>query len=156
MNFILIAQTFISLFQTITSIMPAGSTVHDRCEATLVGLTGVVGDVTAIAPTLRTFATTIESALATVESGGPINYLSLIGTTMNLVKDIEELMPASAGKDKLNVVIATLTALYGDVSAMAPGLTSLITVAVKGLRAAGVFKSPVPVAVPVQTSAQVQ
>ena len=142
MNFLLITQTFISLFQTLAGLMPQGTT-QDKFEATIVGVQGVFGDVTSILPALSGLATSVDTAISAAGSGGTIDFKLLVGTAMNLIKNVEELMPNSAGDDKFNVVVSGLNTLVGDVTAFIPQLKAFATSAVNALRAADVFKAPI-------------
>ena len=144
MNYLLIVQTFVSLFQTLAGMMPQ-STTQEKFEATIVGVQGVVGDVTSLLPALSGLATSVDTAIAAASGGGSIDFKLLVGTAMNLIKNVEELMPDSAGADKFNAVIAGLNTLVGDVSAFVPQLEVFATTAVNALRSVGSFKSPDPV-----------
>ncbi|MFZ6686572.1 hypothetical protein ACO0K0_02355 [Undibacterium sp. SXout11W] len=140
MNYLLIVQTFISLFQTLAGMMPQ-STTQEKFEATIVGVQGVVGDVTSLLPALSGLATSVDTAIAAASGGGSLDFKLLVGTAMNLIKNVEELMPDSAGADKFNAVIAGLNTLVGDVSAFVPQLEVFATTAVNALRAVGSFKT---------------
>ena len=67
------------------------------------------------------------------------NILTLIPVIFNVVKMIEQLMPASAGKEKFDAAIATLTQIYGDISGNMPAITSVVNGAVSLLNLAGIF-----------------
>jgi hypothetical protein len=68
-----------------------------------------------------------------------MNYLLLITTLISAIKDIEALMPASAGKDKFDAAIALVQGVVGDVGPTLPALASIATNVVNALRKAGVF-----------------
>ncbi len=75
-----------------------------------------------------------------------MNYALLITTAINAVKTVEQLMPDSTGKEKADAAIALVEGILGEVQAILPGLLSLFTTVVNGLRAAGVFKVKTPAA----------
>lgn len=151
MNILLIIQSFISIFQALTSLMPQGST-QEKFEATIVGVQGIFGDITHLLPALSGLATSVDAALAAPGSAGGIDCKLLVGTSMNLIKNVEELMPASPGEQKFNAVVSGLSLLVGDVSSFVPQLKVFATSAVNALRAAAVFSTPA-VAAPVVASA---
>ncbi len=69
-----------------------------------------------------------------------LNIFKLIPIIIALVKSVEELMPESTGKDKLEAVITAVEGIAGTVGAQLPAIQQLITVIVSGLNAIGVFK----------------
>src|SRR5450830_472286 len=140
MNILLIIQSFISIFQALTSLMPQGST-QEKFEATIVGVQGIFGDIAHLLPALSGLATSVDAALAAPGSVGGIDYKLLVGTSMNLIKNVEELMPASPGEQKFNAVVSGLSVLVGDVSSFIPQLKVFATSAVNALRAADVFNA---------------
>ena len=76
-----------------------------------------------------------------------MNYVLLIKTLIEAIKTVENLMPASPGKDKFDVALAMVEGVMGDMSELAPKLLAVATTVVTGLRAAGVF-APKAVAKP--------
>ena len=75
-----------------------------------------------------------------------MNYLLLLKTLVAAVKEIESLMPQSAGKDKFDAAIALVEGVVGDVQALLPQLTPIVSLVVAGLNAAGIFKKSAPAA----------
>lgn len=63
------------------------------------------------------------------------NYVLLISTLLQLIKQIETLMPDSPGVDKLNAVLAAVEGLFGQVQGLAP----IVNTFVATLNASGVF-----------------
>ncbi len=70
-----------------------------------------------------------------------MNYILLIKTLIAAIKDVETLMPASAGKDKFDTAIAIVESIVGDVSPMLDTLKQIATNVVNALRIAGLFKT---------------
>jgi hypothetical protein len=70
-----------------------------------------------------------------------MNYILLIQTFISAVKAVEQLMPASKGKEKLDACIAIVEQIFGDVQPLVPVLTAIATSTVTALRAMGVFKA---------------
>jgi hypothetical protein len=68
-----------------------------------------------------------------------MNYLLLIQTLIAAIKSVEQLMPASSGKEKFDAAVALVEAVVGEVSPMLPVLASLATMLVNGFRASGLF-----------------
>ena len=69
-------------------------------------------------------------------------YLLLITTVIHAIKAVEQLMPASAGKDKLDAALAIVEAIVGDITKEAPALVSVIATLVAGMRTTGVIATP--------------
>lgn len=70
-----------------------------------------------------------------------MNYILLISTVITAVKEIEKLMPASAGKDKLDAAIALISGVLDNVQPLIPQITGTISTIVKMLNSTGVFVS---------------
>lgn len=64
-----------------------------------------------------------------------MQYVLIIQSLLSLIKAIEEFMPNSTGKEKLDAVLVALTGLYGEV----PNVTPVINTFVATLHAAGIF-----------------
>ena len=57
-----------------------------------------------------------------------------------IIKAVEEVMPPSSGKEKLEFAIGCIEKIIGDIVAIKPLVESIITLAVKMFNQAGVFK----------------
>lgn len=69
-----------------------------------------------------------------------MNILTLIPVVIQAVKAIEELLPNSAGAEKLKAVIDTIEAIYGTVLENVPAMSKFISAVVSIANALGVFK----------------
>jgi hypothetical protein len=69
-----------------------------------------------------------------------INYILLIQTFIQAMKDVEALMPESKGKEKFEAAIEMVENIFGKVTGMIPALLGVATTVVNALRAIGVFK----------------
>jgi hypothetical protein len=69
-----------------------------------------------------------------------MNYLILITQIISSVKAVEALMPASAGNDKLNAVVAMVEGVMGEIGPLLPAVQGLIATVVAGFNAIGVFR----------------
>jgi len=69
-----------------------------------------------------------------------MNYFLLIKTLFAAVKSIEELMPESPSKDKLDAAIAIIEGVVGTLDNLAPAVKKLINTIVEAFNANGVFK----------------
>lgn len=70
-----------------------------------------------------------------------MNYFLLIKTFLSAVKTVEQLMPASKGKEKFDAAMAIVEDVIGNVESYAPVLKVLATLAVTTFRATGIFAS---------------
>lgn len=64
-----------------------------------------------------------------------MQYVLIIQSLLALIKAIEQFMPDSSGKDKLQAVLVALEGLYGAV----PNVVPIINTFVATLHAAGIF-----------------
>lgn len=69
-----------------------------------------------------------------------MNYLAIIPTIVSFVKAIEDLMPTSTGKEKLEAVVTAIEAVFGALTDNLPKIEGLIGVIVKAFNLLGVFK----------------
>lgn len=69
-----------------------------------------------------------------------INILKLIPVVIGVVQSIEAMMPASAGKDKLEAAIKAVETIYGALGESAPALAKFIAVIVAAFNSLGLFK----------------
>lgn len=75
------------------------------------------------------------------------NIFALLPLVIQLVKQVEVMMPNSAGVDKANAVIASVEAMCGTLGPMLPIIQSFITVVVGGFNSLGLFhKATAPAA----------
>lgn len=70
-----------------------------------------------------------------------MNIIALIPTIIDIIKALEQLMPESAGKQKLDILIATIETTVGEVIENKPALEKLVSAIVSILKVVGVFKS---------------
>lgn len=70
----------------------------------------------------------------------PTNIMALFKAVVDCVKLVESLLPASAGKDKLDAVLAMVEQLFGPLTELIPKIASMVTVIVATFNAIGVFK----------------
>lgn len=70
-----------------------------------------------------------------------MNYAQIIKAALMAVKTVEQLMPDSPSKDKIEAALAMVEGLVGDITAATPGLLTLFTQAVNFFRAVGLFKT---------------
>lgn len=69
-----------------------------------------------------------------------MNYFLLIKTLFAAVKAIEELMPESPSKDKLEAAISIIEGVVGTLDNLAPAVKKLIGNIVEAFNSNGVFK----------------
>jgi hypothetical protein len=68
------------------------------------------------------------------------NILKLIPIAIGVIQSIEAMMPASAGKDKLEAAIKAIENIYGAIGESAPALSKFIAVVVAAFNSLGLFK----------------
>lgn len=83
--------------------------------------------------------TTVEQSTQLNEGNAHMNYIALVSTLISTIKAVEALLPNSTGKEKLDLVVATVEGIFGEVTSILPQLTSLIAVIVTGFNKLGVF-----------------
>lgn len=64
-----------------------------------------------------------------------MQYILIIQSLLALIKAIEQFMPDSTGKEKLEAVLTALNGLYGEV----PNVVPIINTFVATLHASGIF-----------------
>lgn len=69
-----------------------------------------------------------------------MNVFAIIKIVVGAVQAVEQLLPQSKGKEKLDAAIAVVTEVVGDVVPILPALEKLIETIVKGFNALGIFK----------------
>jgi len=69
-----------------------------------------------------------------------MNYVLLIQTIINAVKSIEELMPESKGKEKLDAAVALVEGVFGSLAGNYAAISKVIATVVSALNAIGIFK----------------
>ena len=69
-----------------------------------------------------------------------MQYILMIKTFISAIKTIEELMPASPGKEKFDIAMRLVEEVVGNVDSYAPTLLKIATMLVGAYRDAGTFK----------------
>lgn len=73
-----------------------------------------------------------------------IQIVTLITAVIDAVKLIENMMPDSAGKDKLDAVLALVEKLFGPVTDLLPKVAGIVSLTVSTFNTLGIFKKSTP------------
>ena len=71
---------------------------------------------------------------------GILAIIKILPQIFQIIQAVEEVMPPSSGKEKLEIAINTIEKIIGDIVAIKPVIESIISFAVKMFNSAGVFK----------------
>ena len=71
---------------------------------------------------------------------GILAIIKILPQIFQILQAVEEVMPPSSGKEKLEFAINTIEKIIGDIVAIKPAVESIIAFAVKMFNSAGVFK----------------
>ena len=71
---------------------------------------------------------------------GILAIIKILPQIFQILQAVEEVMPPSSGKEKLEFAINTIEKIIGDIVAIKPVVESIIAFAVKMFNSAGVFQ----------------
>ena len=71
---------------------------------------------------------------------GIFAIIKILPQIFQIIQAVEDVMPPSSGKEKLEFAINCIEKIIGDIVAIKPVIESIISFAVKMFNSAGVFK----------------
>ena len=71
---------------------------------------------------------------------GILAIVKILPQIFQILQAVEDVMPPSSGREKLEFAIKTIETIIGDIVAIKPLVESIIALAVKMFNSAGVFK----------------